>query len=89
MKIKNKVFEPKGNTIDELVISLLTAGIPEISKPIAQPSLISLRVFEYVCGLKKDQIAGFMFHAKQNKFDNLTIDQWQEKVKQFNNKVVV
>lgn len=52
------------------------------------PAIISLRVFEKICGLKKDQIAGFMFYAKQNKFDNLTMEEWKEKLLQFNNKLV-
>lgn len=85
-KMEEKAIEPVVAPTIQPVIEPI-ADLAEVA-PVVPQTLISLRVFEKICGKKPDQMGGFMYHAKVNKWDNLPFSEWQEKVLEFNNRLI-
>ena len=58
--------------------------IPE-PKPVAEPpkSVISLRVFAAISGIRWDQFAGFMAYAQQAKMGPRTTEEWRAELVKF------
>ena len=44
---------------------------------------VDISIFKIICGVKNDQLAGFIRYAKLNGLILMTIPQWQEEYEKF------